>query len=95
VSSAEVCTLAVNRLKNGPPNIPKIIADKTAWTDSTFTGKDTIYWDNGATATKKSTYDTKLADTTSSGVEFLRWPTAYTAAKIFDSTDSPTYTEPR
>ena len=63
VASSEVCNYAVNRLKAGPPNVPKIIADGVAWKDSTFTGTDTIYWDNGATATKKSTYDTKLADT--------------------------------
>lgn len=95
VSSDEVCTYAVNRLKAGPSNVPQIIADGTAWTDSTFTGTDTIYWDNGTTASSKTTYDTKLADTSSSGVEFVRWPTGYTSAKIFDSTDSPHYTEPR
>ena len=95
VASSEVCNYAVNRLKAGPPNVPKIIADGVAWKDSTFTEADTIYWDNGATATKKSTYDTKLADTSSSGVEFKRWPEYYKTAKIFDSVDSPTYTEPR
>ena len=95
VSSTEVCSHAVNRLKAGPPNVPKIVKDGKAWTDSTFEGTDTIYWDVGKTATSKSTYDNKIADTSSSGVEFLKWPTAYPNAKIFDSTDSPTYVEPR
>lgn len=91
-STTDACTLAVNRLKAGPPNVPQIIYDKKVWTDDTFNGMDTIYWAYGDTASKKTTYDT-IVDR--SGGKFTRWPVNMPNAKIFKDATSPHYTDPR
>jgi len=50
VLQADLCTTAVKRLKAGPPTVANIIKAGTAWTDTSFTGTDTLYWDVGDTA---------------------------------------------
>ena len=40
------CSKAVDRLKQGPANIPDIICNGQPWTDASFNGNDTIYWSN-------------------------------------------------
>lgn len=94
VLQADLCTTATKRLKAGPPTVKKIIDAGTAWTDTTFTGTDTLYWDVGTTANQKTTFDTKLADSSANGLVFARWPSIYASSKIFDASGSPTYTEP-
>jgi hypothetical protein len=49
VKQEDLCTTAVNRLKAGPPTVASIIKTGTAWTDASFTGTDTLYWDVGTT----------------------------------------------
>ena len=45
-----ICSLNVDRLKTGPPNVPLMIQEFTRYKDETFEGKDTIYWESQATS---------------------------------------------
>jgi hypothetical protein len=44
--TAAYCTRAVNRLKNGPENIPKVMCRNTSWSDTTFEGIESIAWND-------------------------------------------------
>ena len=43
--TGELCSKAVNRLKNGFEDIDSITAAREVFVDQTFTGTDTIWWD--------------------------------------------------
>jgi hypothetical protein len=40
------CTKAVNRLKEGPANIQKVIDSKQKFGDTDFTSNNMVYWVN-------------------------------------------------
>jgi len=49
VGADDVCSIAIKRLKAGPPNIPKVIADNAGvWEDPDFNGVETIAWNHGS-----------------------------------------------
>lgn len=83
VTSSNLCTYNIERMKKGPPTVKTVIDAGTSWTDTDFTGTDTLYWTVGNTASSQSTFDTKLADTSANGLVFARWPTIYTSGKLF------------
>jgi hypothetical protein len=50
VMAQPTCRTSVDRLKYGPANIPEVIMAGAAYTDTTFEGKDQLYW-SGFTST--------------------------------------------
>lgn len=73
-NSDAACVLAANRLKMGPPNVPKIIEEGKQWKDESFSGTDMIYWDTGVTSTRSWYYSSLLKDLTA-GIEIADWST--------------------
>ena len=92
VNDDPICTLSVDRLKTGPPNVPLMIQEFERYKDETFEGKDTIYWESQATSDIKDEFDGKLQKRE---YYFARWPTQFLRKTLFDGDDivSP-HTEP-
>ena len=53
---------AITRLKNGPVNIPEIVWNAEAYTDSDFLPNDALFWDGYETSSYESGYEDGLTD---------------------------------
>ena len=91
VEAQATCKTSVERLKKGPANIPEVIKAGTPYTDTSFEGKDVLYWSGFTDQTKINEYDTKLAN---NDYWFQRWPEKFQGADIFGSSVDPTYIDP-
>ena len=94
-ATAEQCKMAIQRMKDGPANIPEVIKAGSAWTDSTFSGAATIY-QTGVTASASITkYDGYIAATSYPKYFFKNVFAEYPEANIFDATKTPKFIEPK
>lgn len=65
----DYCTKAVNRLKAGPVNIPKVICNATKFTDTTFEGLDSIVWQE----TDDLSFNTYSNYERDGSISWMRW----------------------
>ena len=87
--AGELCSKAVNRLKNGFEDIDSITAAREVFVDQTFTGTDTIWWDGLSPQNEIDNYTTDFDD----WFIFDRIRNVYPNIKLFDADGSIDWSE--
>jgi len=84
-------------LKKAPPNWQDIITKKTAWSDTDFEGKDTLYWSStfNPKAGWITKYDTCLDKATEPYCRFYDVYTKFPGSNLLNDKKEVTFTEPK
>lgn len=74
VSTSNVCSKAVDRLKAGPANIPEVIHNKTVYTDTSFEGDEALF--GGSSNTLFTSFENSVKSYMNSSNPWVwkKWP---------------------